>query len=127
MFSLPGATVATAGVVFETAPYDWQPSSIFPGYAFDGTTLQIPLADLSDYHLTAATASADRGDARQILASFVQRFEDWLMELVTKPLAATVRTNLRVESSGSFEGKEKQQITFALYTERPAGGIAEEP
>jgi len=126
MFNLLAPTIGAAFVVFETAPFAWLPTDVFPGYTFDGTNLQIPLEVLSEYHLTAELASAERGDGRQIAASFIGRLEEWIAEQTVRPTAITVRTVLSVPSYGDFAYKEKQQITFTLYTERPSGELIEE-
>lgn len=126
MFSLPAPTGSAAFVVFEATPFAWPPTSVFPGYTFDGISLQIPLSALSEYHLTAELASAERGDGRQVAASLIGRLEEWMTEQTTRPTAIGVRTVLSVPSYGDFAYKEKQQITFTMYTERPSGELVEE-
>jgi len=106
------------------------PEDLFPGYAWDGTDLKIPLTTLDDHGLTAALANATTGDPRTIFYALAARAEEWLKDLATDdmPKALTVRPRASIiQTTGVFAGKERITLSFTIYRDRPEGTIAEEP
>ena len=110
--------------------YDQFPTDLFTGYLFDGTYLKIPIAVLTPHGLTATTAAADTGDARHIGYALIARLEEWFKDLGAseEPQAFTVTPRLDIAFSASdFADKEKTELKFIVYRNRPEGTVADEP
>jgi hypothetical protein len=66
------------------------PTQLFPGYTSDGTSITIPLADLTG--LTAAEANATSGNAMEILRTIIDKAQAQIAALT--PETRPVRSSL---------------------------------
>jgi hypothetical protein len=123
-----GATLAAALLPLpaDSAHPGWSPSSAYPGYTDDGTGITIPISSLIG--LTAASANATTGDARQVALSLMASAFNWYNGASEKPAALTM-TFLpgKIESYGDFAGKQKTEYKVSAYTTFATGIIADEP
>jgi hypothetical protein len=79
--------------VSEYAPrFPFSPATLFPGIAFDGTALSIPLASLPLLDATETDPAA--GDWRKILQSVLLRTHEYLATLPATEAPLTVRVAL---------------------------------
>ncbi len=127
--SLPGHDTALFWPQADAA-YSQTPDDLFLGMTVSGTDLVIPIAALADHGLTAALAAASTGDARVVAYAFLGRIEEWYTELTeaTRPLAITATTRLGIGyTTSDFPDKEKTELKFFIYRNRPEGTVADEP
>jgi hypothetical protein len=123
-----GATLAAALLPLpaDSAFPGWSPSSVYTGYSDDGTGITIPIASLLS--LTAASANATTGDARQVVLSLMSSAFNWYNNSSEKPSALTMTfTPSKIESYGSFSGKQKVEYKVSAYTTFATGLVADEP
>lgn len=104
------------------------PTALFAGYAFDGTDITIPIANITG--LSAAEADASTGDWRNVFLSLcytVLAYYDSLDD-ADKPqaFAADMPTVTRVRT-GALAGSLRQVYQFEFYNELPLTDVADEP
>ena len=85
------------------------PTDFFPGYTTDGTSITIPLADLSG--LIAAEADAATGDGRKVCFELVKQIQAAFAALPSAPgrMNATVGTPTGVSATVT---RRSFQLTF---------------
>lgn len=100
------------------------PTELFPGYAFDGTDITIPLADLAA--LSSAEANATTGDGREVLRALLDAAYTNYNGLATKPSKMSMtkpNPALATGASGQF-----RQTYTAVFDLAPTGlQMASEP
>lgn len=92
--------------------FNQAPTSIFPGYASDGTNITIPIADLPA--LTTVEAHASTGDVREVLRSILLQATTVIAALPTadKPSKMTITA-----SNPQALSAEQQRHTYtAAFT-----------
>ena len=90
------------------------PTDIFASWSEDGTDITLPIASVLD--LTAATADAATGDARQVAWSLAKTIYNWYNDLADKPEVLTVKYSPgTVQGAGDYEGEQKASITITAH------------
>lgn len=117
--------VVTFAAVAAAAAESWLPPAVFASWAEDGTNVTVPIASFEG--LTASTADALTGDARQVISSMLVSIFAWYNELSTKPEALSINMARRIQTTGDFSGAELTTYTFKIYTDYPSGLVANEP
>lgn len=104
------------------------PTAMWSGFAFDGTDLKIPLADLPG--LSAADANATTGDYRAVLLAFISLAYAYYTALADadKPKAFLVRVPaVTPVTSGDLAGTFKTTYELDFYNSYCTPDIADEP
>lgn len=110
--------------------FDPTPTLLFPGMTSDGTSITIPIADLSAFGLDAAKANPTTGDSRAILRALAARGYAWYKDIAPadRPtgINCSVRTSLNQLNHSTYPGALQETIQIVTNLDYPTENIVDE-